>query len=417
MKNNSLSKNSFIVLVLTTIGSGINYLCQILMGRILEIDDFGTVNTVFSCMLILGVVGNTASMILSKKIAENMADKNTKTNKLYVNAFFGILISVSMIILLVGSALVFLFKNVFHFDNYVFPILSLILIVLNFFPVFFQGIIGGIQKYFLLGLYTLIIPVLKFLGTVIIAAAVKDSEYAASWIILCIVLGNIVACIVGIIILAKNDMMISHKLVFKHWGDLVVEKNNKVSFWVNLLMLFFANIDILYLKIFVGGEEAGLYSAALMFGRIIYYCVTALVTVLLPMVAFSSKKNDTFGMLMQTVGFTFCLSVALLVPVNVWKTELLTLIYGKGYIKAGIYIFISSGISVATSMNTILANYMLAIGKMEKFRDSLQIALVCVIAIIVVCHSYEAVVLMFLCIAEMGVFIYNIFCCSKRTSI
>ena len=63
---NDLAKNSLIVFVLTTTGSAINDLCQILMGRFFTVENYGIINTIFSLTLIVSVIGNTASMILSK---------------------------------------------------------------------------------------------------------------------------------------------------------------------------------------------------------------------------------------------------------------------------------------------------------------------------------------------------------------
>ena len=52
-KKNTLTKNGTIVFILTTFGSAINYLFQLLTGRYFSVENYGIINIIFSLTLIV----------------------------------------------------------------------------------------------------------------------------------------------------------------------------------------------------------------------------------------------------------------------------------------------------------------------------------------------------------------------------
>ena len=56
---------------------GINYLFQIVIGRTLTIEEYGTVNSLLSLTSIISVPGTILAMIISKQISIALAKGNT----------------------------------------------------------------------------------------------------------------------------------------------------------------------------------------------------------------------------------------------------------------------------------------------------------------------------------------------------
>ena len=76
------ARESILLFFINIFASFLNYVCQLVMARYLSVSDFGTVNTVFSYLLIVGVPGSTLTMVVSKKFAEINHDDNHLTSSL-----------------------------------------------------------------------------------------------------------------------------------------------------------------------------------------------------------------------------------------------------------------------------------------------------------------------------------------------
>ena len=193
-KQKNFAKNSLIVFTLTTFGSALNYLCQILMGRFFSVSNYGIVNAIFSLTVIVSVIGSTASMILSKIISEN---RKSSSNLCY--KILSVVNSVCIVLLLGSIILSPLFVHILNW-NYLTVILAIISLVTSIYPIVYQGIFGGLGKFISLGLYTLIIPIIKILSLVLIVLLNISGINEIYSILLAIIFGNVISLIVGYII-------------------------------------------------------------------------------------------------------------------------------------------------------------------------------------------------------------------------
>ena len=66
MEEKKIVYNGLLLFGLNMLASVINYVCQILMTRVLSIEAFGTINTIFSFMLIVSVPGTSLTMMVSR---------------------------------------------------------------------------------------------------------------------------------------------------------------------------------------------------------------------------------------------------------------------------------------------------------------------------------------------------------------
>lgn len=410
-KKNSIEKNGFIVLVMTTLGSALNYLSQILMGRYLDVSSYGFLNSIFSFMMIVGVIGTTISMVTAKKVAEDLANNNNKGIIEYVNGVCGWMFIGCSLITIVGSIILFLFSE----KGSVLSFLIILAIVVSPVPLFFQGFLGGMQAFMALGLYTLIIPFVKIVGVLVIKICGFNSNLGVSVVLVAICLGNLIAILIGARFSYKQGIEL-HMPKLKQKISIEKFKNYYLdSFLINILMMALMSVDVIYLKFFADSNSAGLYSSGLMFGRIVYYCVIALVSVLLPMVAYNKNAKDAVLLLNKSLIFTLALSVLLLIPVNLFGNILLNVTFGSRYLDALPYIKYASLISVSISLNTILMNYMLGIEKTKFFRNTLFIGCIVFIICMVFTSKDKYITLLLLGIIGIVIFIINYIYCFIST--
>ena len=61
-KDNSFEKQGIIIFAMSLFASGLNYLFQIVSGRILDPVSYGELNSLFSVINILAVIGNSLGL-------------------------------------------------------------------------------------------------------------------------------------------------------------------------------------------------------------------------------------------------------------------------------------------------------------------------------------------------------------------
>ena len=69
--NTEIYKDGICLFGINMFASMLNYICQILMARILSVESFGEINAIFSYLLIIGVPGTTLTMLVSKFYAQS----------------------------------------------------------------------------------------------------------------------------------------------------------------------------------------------------------------------------------------------------------------------------------------------------------------------------------------------------------
>lgn len=398
-KQKNFAKNSLIVFTLTTFGSALNYLCQILMGRFFSVSNYGIVNAIFSLTVIVSVIGSTASMILSKIISEN---RKSSSNLCY--KILSVVNSVCIVLLLGSIILSPLFVHILNW-NYLTVILAIISLVTSIYPIVYQGIFGGLGKFISLGLYTLIIPIIKILSLVLIVLLNISGINEIYSILLAIIFGNVISLIVGYII-TKSHIKETKKSVKK---IRYIWQEYKNVFYANILIMFLMNIDILYLTFFYDSETIGLYSSVLVFGKMIYYFVTALVTVMLPLIS-KNKKDSKYvsKMLYKTLTYTIILTIIFLIPTNIFGKNILNLIFGSKYDSAIIYLKYASLISLSYSLNLILLNYLTGINKVKLLKKTLMIGSILAVIILSIMNSYKYISLIIIFLINISIFIINL---------
>ena len=398
-KQKNFAKNSLIVFTLTTFGSALNYLCQILMGRFFSVSNYGIVNAIFSLTVIVSVIGSTASMILSKIISEN---RKSSSNLCY--KILSVVNSVCIVLLLGSIILSPLFVHILNW-NYLTVILAIISLVTSIYPIVYQGIFGGLGKFISLGLYTLIIPIIKILSLVLIVLLNISGINEIYSILLAIIFGNVISLIVGYIITKSHikETKKSTKKIRYIWQEY------KNVFYANILIMFLMNIDILYLTFFYDSETIGLYSSVLVFGKMIYYFVTALVTVMLPLIS-KNKKDSKYvsKMLYKTLTYTIILTIIFLIPTNIFGKNILNLIFGSKYDSAIIYLKYASLISLSYSLNLILLNYLTGINKVKLLKKTLMIGSILAVIILTIMNSYKYISLIIIFLINISIFIINL---------
>ncbi len=338
--------------------SALNYLCQLVMARVLSVGSYGTINTIFSFMMIVAVPGTTLTMIVARYYASNDASNNERG---YLKKQLLVVSTLTIIAFVILFALNGVMKNLLAIDDRFVLIIAFILAALGYFQPLYSGVFSGKKCFILVGIYSLMIPVYKLIA---VGGAFLYSENDKSRLHVLLVI-----MVVGVLGTALIGQIKTNSLVGKISKNDVYNKNLYTiddfnTLILNMSLMLYMNIDLLAVRYYGDEKESGLYSAVLLFGRIIYYFATTLGTVLLPSVAEKSlTENERKSTLNKALLLMVLFAILCMIPLNLWKSFFIQLLYGQDYLLASKYMIFVSIISFALSVYTIMVNYVVGIGR------------------------------------------------------
>lgn len=338
--------------------SALNYLCQLVMARVLSVGSYGTINTIFSFMMIVAVPGTTLTMIVARYYASNDANNNERG---YLKKQLLVVSTLTIIAFVILFALNGVMKNLLAIDDRFVLIIAFILAALGYFQPLYSGVFSGKKCFILVGIYSLMIPVYKLIA---VGGAFLYSENDKSRLHVLLVI-----MVVGVLGTALIGQIKTNSLVGKISKNDVYNKNLYTiddfnTLILNMSLMLYMNIDLLAVRYYGDEKESGLYSAVLLFGRIIYYFATTLGTVLLPSVAEKSlTENERKSTLNKALLLMVLFAILCMIPLNLWKSFFIQLLYGQDYLLASKYMIFVSIISFALSVYTIMVNYVVGIGR------------------------------------------------------
>lgn len=403
-------KNSVIMIVLTIFSSGINYLSQIVMGKVLAIPSFGVMNSLFSLILLLNVLGASVNMLTAKRVAEQCEDpakvSATARQMTHISLIAGIFF------LLVGGIVSLARLPLLGASPIALGLVAAV-IATNFFPFIISGVLTGQGLFVAAGLFGLIVPLFKICG-VLTAYLWSEELYKQIWILGLMVVGNLVSTT-----LFRYNLyppMFASIDSPQQETTIILDKSLLLVTCSNFMYLLFANMDIFLINQFCGSEEGGVYSASMLFGRIIFYFTSAVVSVLLPYVSKEkSAGGNVTGMFLDSLFIILAVSAVCIIPLN-WDPELfIRLIYGEEYLAAVQYIPFSCGIAVIISLFNLELNYLIGIGYEKKILIDQVIAFVVLILLLWHHGNTEDILIRLFCVL-IGLFLFKLPVCVKKTT-
>lgn len=374
-----------VLFMLNITASALNYLCQLLMARVLSVESFGTVNTIFSFMMIVAVPGTTLTMVVAKYYAES--DRNGGAG--YLNKQRRV---VWILTMAVALGLVILKKplgQILNIDDQIVLLMSFGLAALGFFQPLYSGVFSGKKRFVLVGIYSLFIPLYKIVA--VFGARICSTQDIVRLYILLVVM------LVGTIGTALFGRIESGRIIGKKnntFNTTLYTRDDVNTLILNVSLMFYMNIDLLSVRYYGGTGESGLYSSVLLFGRIIYYFATTLGTILLPSVAGKNmlerdRQRKLNRALLIMGGFT----IVCLAPLNFGKELFVRILFGQEYVVACKYMLYVSLIAVALSFYTIMVNYVVGVGRTKAATVIMIIVDALLICCVLLLHDVDMILM------------------------
>lgn len=348
-------KNSSILFALMMLANVVNYLFQIVTGRLLDVDSYGELNTMISIFTLIALPATVLNLVVSKFVTEYDSQNKKDTAKGFLKYITRYIVIISVVIFSIG---IFLSNSIAKFiklhDKKLIVLLFFAAAVCTLTSIVLGGL-QGIKKFTAYGLVNLIMPIIKILGSVMFIII----GFGLYGVFGSIALGYIVMFFVGIWILRKYFK--NNKVIKSNCTSRDILRFGIGSFAVNSGICFFTNIDVVLVKHSFSAQEAGLYSSAAVLAKMVLYVTTAMTVALFPMVVENAKTNKARKILKKALLYGGGISIVTALGLIILRKPMILILYGEKYMQSIEYIIPLSVMIVALSFLSIIVNYRLAL--------------------------------------------------------
>lgn len=373
---NSFQGALLVSFIFSMFGSVLNYFFQIVVGNMVPVEVFGEYNSINSLAVNISILFSPLAVMACQVTATNQTEEKKS------NGCFQILI-ISFVfcgcILLGGGMLYPVIRGKFGISNLEQWIVILCVIGISGIYMIMLGIFQGMEKF---GIYGAI-------GTVLIGIKLGISVFnlkrgmEVDGIVWSMLWSYVCMLIVMCLLLRK------HTDIRKGWdkcfsGSKILELYG-LTFLVQILVSFYINGgEIILMGYLFDDQEVGLYSSAVMLGKICLYVVSMVSTVLFPKVAkLTGAGKDTRSMFYKTIGVSIGLSLVYALFLLIGGKQIIPLLFGNRYDAALEYINAVVIFTIPLSTLSVIHYYFLGIGKIKEYAGVLAGVTVIAIGVIV----------------------------------
>ncbi len=394
-KNNSLLKDSAIIFAASMIVNILNYVFQLYMGRALGPADYGILASLMSLMYIVSVPSATINVSITRFVSGFRGRKELgKAKYLFFRGMkkvtiFGV---IGFAVIAMLSPYISSYLNIPNISPVV--ILGAIFFMSVLMPMG-SGTLQGLQRFKRLGA----VQVTNSLAKLAFGVALVWLGFGVNGALASIFLGGFFGLALTVFFL--RDILKKESKRF--------DKNSIISYsypvFTSLLLInIMSNIDIILVKHYFPGVQAGYYAAAALLGKIVLFASGAIAGVMFAKTAeLKALGKPTKKLLYESLFYIFCISFAVVTVYFVAPYFVLSTLFGASYIEAVPLIGLFGLAMGFFALSGVLVQYNLAI-KQTRFIWVLAAAALVEITMIFMFHDTLLTVLKILTVTTALVF-------------
>lgn len=334
-----------------------NLLFNLTMGRLLTPEDYGNLGAIMSLLVLLGTPLSIYSLMIVKAVSSAFGKgelgKIISMYHLLTRKSFLLGIVIVLFIIALSQQL----SIYFHLSDNI-PVIVLSLFFLYSFPsTLNRSILQGIMKFHLTAINSfleiflkLVISTILVLGNFRLLGALLGPFIGgfASYILTYFELNAIL----------EKDIITDNKTYLTH------------SFWETAAPIFFAtltlslffNADMILVRHFFDGTNAGQYLALSTVGRIIFYMAGPVITVMFPIISSRAGSGREYILhLIISLMISLAISATIIFIYYIFPRLLLNILYGGKYDGVSQHLVLFSFYMAIYSINSILTYFLLSI--------------------------------------------------------
>ena len=357
VRNDALLKHGIIVFVASGIGSVLNYLYQLFMGRMLGPAQYGVFGALISLAYIFTVPAQTIQVSTMKSVSKLQAIGRAEDLGFFIRhmikwvALTGVL---GMLAFFATSGLIADFLRI----PSVMPVIVLgtALFFMLLGPVF-GGSLQGLQRFIRLGAS----GVTGASGKLVFGLALVALGFGVNGALAGLILGALFSILLGVYFL--HDVLIT---VPTNKELPRISSYSGYTFFALLFVALFYNIDVILVKRFFDPAQAGYYVAASTLARMVFFGSVAIAGAMFPKVAAwheNGNKAATGRLLKDALLYTGLLAGGGALLLNLFPRFAVSLLYGSAYGASIKLVGLFSIGMLFFSLSYVLVFYQLALGR------------------------------------------------------
>ncbi len=384
--SHSLAKDSVIVMAGSMVANIGAYLYHLVMGRLLGPSGYGELSSLLSIFYIFTVPLNVGTIVLVKFISSMKAHGELgQVRTLFVKVTKACLVGSIVFLPVIIFASPFI-SSFLHIQSTILFILVYSIFVISLVTVIATSALQGYQKFLWVSMFGAGSIILKLLVSI---PAVRFGVYGA----LCAMVGS------SLVMYLLYFLPLRFIFQVKEASALTITPREAIRYAVPSLFIILGmtslySTDVILVRHFFPGYEAGLYASLAVLGKIIFYASSAIAVVIFPVLSERTAKGEkgTKLIFIALAGVT-AVSIAITLLYVAFPQFIIRMFFGSSYIQAAPLLGLFGIFLMLYSMGNMLTMIFMALGKVKMWFIPVLCAFVQILGIIIYHSSLTSVIL------------------------
>lgn len=355
-----LLRSSSTVFLGTTVVNLLNYGFSLILGHNLAPEQFGEIVTLFSIVVLLGLISLTFSIVMANYTAAYYAQQQYGQ----IRQLFGWLNRTALWIG-IASALVFLAISPFASQWLKISLVGLILVIVAWPVQLFQAISRGVMQGHQLFVSFSLVQIIETSGKFSLGILFLMIGWSVDGVMVALLIGYVLSVIYGFWFIFKRLKLAAYPVISAQQsvGTRDLLRHISAAFWAAMLLAMLTNIDVIIVKYYAPVSLAGHYAAMSTMGKLIVFGTMAIVYAMLPIISESHSKhtNDSMTYFYMTLLLVISLCTGVILLFIIWPKQVILFSFGEDYLPVVPYLkWFSLGVS-GISLGLVFVHYFLAI--------------------------------------------------------
>ncbi|MFC1608866.1 oligosaccharide flippase family protein [Patescibacteria group bacterium] len=391
VKNSAFARNSLILFIGTMLGSVLNYLFHLIIGRMVSVEVYGEMQSLTSLINIISVPAMTITMIATKYSAMHKASDNKVGGRKIIEYLNRKVTKFGMPVFVLAVILTPVVGDFLNIESRI-PILILwVFMFFSFYASILNGSLAGWQKFKQVGWMGILSAAFKLVAGIVLVKL----TFGVSGIMGSFLIGAMAAYVASLVVLrfvikAKDGESREMELI-----DFSSIKSYVMPALIgNLAINILGNIDMVMAKHNLDSVLAGQYGALTIVSKIIFFATGVIATVLFAMSAEDSQKKN--GSMRIFVNASILMSLVCIVSVIayfVMPNFILGMLFGDKYTDVSHYLGWFAILVTLFSFVNLIFQYLLSVQKTKVVYSFLVIGVICALGILFFGTSFYAILM------------------------
>ncbi len=327
-QENAFVRNSSILFIGSMLMNVMNYFFHLVLGRVMEPQAFGEVESLLSFLAIISVPAATLSLIATKYSAAAKAGNDQATARSVFSYLNRVVLRYGLFVFVIAIIATPFIRDFFQLES-ITPIIFLWMFAASaFFSAIAVGILSGWQKFQEVNYANLSVASSKF----VIAIALVLIGFGVNGALGGLALAGLVGYTVAYFLIRRHFRGIEEVKKEQTFDFSAMKRYALPAFFGTLAITVLGNIDMVFAKHSLTPELSGEYGALSVAAKTIFFATGVMATVLFAMAAEKSHRQESSEKVFRiAVGLTTLVSLGSAAFFFLFPEFVLSLLFGGKY--------------------------------------------------------------------------------------